>query len=347
MKTRFSSKSGGGANFQYDDQLNILQRSYKEVPLWWYLTLFASSFIIIVSILGAGQLYIPIWTYFVAILTGAVVVTPLGWLYALTNYQLPIGTFNELMYGVMVNAIGGHKNPTGATVYSSIAGDAWYRAQYMLQDQKIGHYMHVPPRTTFFSQVFGCSIGIPINYAVVKWILVSKREILLGQAPDPTHQWTAQSLASSLSTSVEYVLIGPTKMFQQSSFRPLPYGFLVGVAAPVLFFFLHRQWPNSKLKFHLWNTTIFFSITTNFYGNVSTGYTSAFIGSFVVMYWAFRYKQNLWARYNYLLAAAFDAGFNLCMLLIFLFFGAGKTVSMPYWWGNNEQSSERCFALNS
>jgi len=42
----------------------------------------------------------------------------------------------QLMYGIMVNAVSGHKNPTGATIYSSIAGDAWYRAQYMLNDAK-------------------------------------------------------------------------------------------------------------------------------------------------------------------------------------------------------------------
>jgi hypothetical protein len=41
----------------------------------------------------------------------------------------------------MVSAVSGHKNPSGATVYSSIAGDAWYRAQWNLQDMKIGHYM--------------------------------------------------------------------------------------------------------------------------------------------------------------------------------------------------------------
>ncbi|KAF2150858.1 OPT superfamily oligopeptide transporter [Myriangium duriaei CBS 260.36] len=345
-RASLKDKSGKSVNHMYNDQLNVLQRSYKEVPLYWYLTLFGISFIILVSILGAGQLYIPIWTYFVAIIFGAIIVTPLGWMYALTNFQLPIGTVNELMYGVMINAISGHKNPTGATVYSSIAGDAWYRAQYILQDQKIGHYMHIPPRDTFFSQIFGCTIGIPINYGVIRWVLNSKRDILLGTKSDPTHQWTAQSLSQSLSTSVEYVLIGPTKMFKQSSFRPLPYGFLLGAAAPVLFFLLHKKFPNSKLKFRLWNTTIFFSMITNFYGNISTGYTSVIIGSFVVAFWAFRYKNDLWSRYNYLLGAAFDAGYNLNMLLIFLAFGSAKLISMPHWWGNNEESSERCFALS-
>lgn len=198
--------------------------------------------------------------------------------------------------------------------------------------------MHIPPRATFFSQIFGCSLGIPINYAVIRWVLSTKRDILLGTVADPTNQWTGQSLSSSLSTSVQYVLVGPKAMFAESSFKPLPYGFLLGAIAPAALYLLHLRFPNSRLKFRLWNTTIFFSILTNFYGNVSTGYTSAFIGSFVVMYWAFRYRYTLWSRYTYLLAAACDAGYNLNMLLIFLAFGSGKVIAMSNWWGNNADS---------
>jgi hypothetical protein len=63
------------------------------------------------------------------------------------------------------------------------------------------------------------------------------------------------------------------------------------------------------------------------------------------MYWAYRKHYELWARYNYILAAAFDAGFNLNLLILFLGMGAGKIVNMPNWWGNNEDSVERCFAM--
>jgi hypothetical protein len=78
----------------------------------------------------------------------------------------------------MVNAVDGFKNPAGASTYGSIAGDAWYRAQYILQDMKIGHYMHVPPRAAFFSQIFGSFIGVPTNYAVIRWVVDSKRDYL-------------------------------------------------------------------------------------------------------------------------------------------------------------------------
>lgn len=357
-------ESGKGINHQYTDRLNVLMRSYKEVPLWWYAVLFVCCFFSILAIILSGYLYLPWWTYIVALLTGACTIIPLGWLYAVSNFQLPIGTFNELIYGVMIQATKSHHNPTGASFYGAIAGDAWYRAQYMLQDQKIGHYMHVSQRAIFASQVWGMLLGIPVNYAAMRWILSAKRDLLNGTTTDPTHIWTGQSLATGVTTGVQYVLIGPSRLFSEQIFRPLPYAFLVGAAVPAVLYSLHRTFP--KARFDLWNSTIFFSGASIFYGNISTGYLSRFMGGFVVMFWyvrqlsgvseeprltivcrAYRYRYKLWSRYNFILAAAFDAGFNLNMLLIFLIFGSAKIISMPNWWGNNADSVERCFALES
>ncbi|KAL5313535.1 hypothetical protein ACEPPN_017955 [Leptodophora sp. 'Broadleaf-Isolate-01'] len=332
-------------NEQYNDQLNVLMRSYEEVPLSWFIILFLVSFVIVVSIVGTGYLYIPLWTYFIALATGAVVVIPLGWLYSLSNFQLPIGTTNELLYGLMVNAIPGYKNPVGASVYGAVAGNAWYRAQYLLQDQKLGHYMHVPPRTVFFSQIFGSFVGVPINYAVIRWVLDKKGDYLLAETRDPTNQWTGQTLTLQLTIATQYVLIGPKRLFTETIYRPLPYGFLVGAFVPFILYLLHRRFP--RAKFNLWNCTIFFCTMSTFWGNISTGYLSGIIGGFVVMYWAYRHHYELWARYNYILAAAFDSGYNLNALVVFLCFSAGKRILMPNWWGNNAESVERCFALDS
>ena len=113
----------------------------------------------------------------------------------------------------MVNAIPGYKNPVGASVYGSIAGNAWYRAQYLLQDQKLGHYMHVPPKTVFFSQIFGSLVGVPIHYAVIRWVLDKKGDYLLAETRDPTNQWTGQTLTLQLTIATQYVLIVCTSSF--------------------------------------------------------------------------------------------------------------------------------------
>ncbi|EAW15610.1 OPT family oligopeptide transporter [Aspergillus fischeri NRRL 181] len=345
-RDKASQTKGEGINHQYHDRLNVLQRSYKEVPLWWYLALFMAGFIILLVSIACGHLWIPIWTLFVALGSAAALVLPFAFLYAISNYQLAVGSFNELIYGYMVHTKAGesHRHPCGPSTYGSIAGDAWYRAQYMLQDQKIGHYMHIPPRTVFFSQVFGTVLGIPMNYAVMRWVLSTKRDVLTGAKPDPLHQWTGQSLISSNTLGVQYAVIGPAELFKESEMRPLPWSFLLGALLPPVLYVLHRLLPRWRID--LWNVSIFFSGLAVFYGNVSTGYTSAIIGGYVVMYWAYRKRFEVWKRYSYMIAAAFDAGFNLNMLLIFLFFGSGRQISMPHWWGNNPDSVERCFALD-
>ena len=351
-ETRKQQASTGAAepniHHQYTDRLNVLQRAYKEVPGWWFVALFLTGFIIVLAIVGSGQLFIPWWTAIVGVATGFIVVVPLGYLYAISNYQVAIGDFNELIYGYMVHTAAGaaHHHPCGPSVYGSIAGDAWYRAQYMLQDQRIGHYMHIPPRTVFFSQVFGSILGIPINYGVIRWVLNTKFDYLSGAKTDPLHQWTGQNLVSSNTIGIQYAVIGPKRMFASSELKVLPYGFLVGAALPLVVYALHRAFPKSQLKFRLWNTTIFFSGISVFYGNLSTGYFSAFLGGFIAMYWIFRHHFKVWKRYNYIVAAAFDAAFNFNMLLIFLFFGSGKQIKMPAWWGNNADNVERCFALD-
>jgi hypothetical protein len=128
-------------------------------------------------------------------------------------------------------------------------------------------------------------------------------------------------------------------------YKPLPYAFLYGAAAPLIIYALHRLFPHSKLKFHLWNVTIFGSGVAVFYGNLSTGYISRLIVGYICMHWFYHNRFQTWRRYNYLIAATLDVGFNIAMLLMFIIFSSGKVITMPNWWGNNKESVERCFAL--
>lgn len=332
-------------NHQYNDRLNVLQRSYDEVPMWWYGLLFLTSVIMLVTVTACGQMWIPVWTVFVGLGSALISVLPLAWIFANSNYLVAVGVLHEMIYGLMVQGYNGtrYRHPCGPTTYATVASDPWYRAQIMLQDQKIGHYMHVPPRAVFFSQIFGTIIGIPINYGVIRWVLTAKYDYLAGIIPDPIHQWTGQRFQTANTVSVMYAVIGPTKFFSMQIFRPLPYSFIMGFGTPFIIYGLHRLFP--RARFDLWNVTIFFAGMANFYGNISSGYISAFIGGFVAMFWAYRYRYNLWKRYSYMIAAAFDAGFNFSMLLVFLLFGAAKTIKMPNWWGNDATSVERCFSL--
>lgn len=94
-KFKIRRKSGWKTTIsdQYPDQLNVLMRSYKEVPFSWFVAMFICSTVPVIIMIGLGHLFMPMWTYFVAIGTGGLVVLPLGWIYAQSNFQLvrPIG----------------------------------------------------------------------------------------------------------------------------------------------------------------------------------------------------------------------------------------------------------------
>ncbi|KAG7665717.1 uncharacterized protein J8A68_000737 [[Candida] subhashii] len=342
FKLAFHKFTNGGEYLKHmpKDRLNKLQAKYEDVPMKWYLMLFMISFTILMSIFWNGHMFMPWWCLIVALIMGSIIVTPLAWLYALSNFQLAIGTFNELVYGYMIQGTKS-RHPAGALVFGSIAGNAWYRAQFHLECMRLGFYVHLPPKAVFFSQLFGEFIGIPINYVALRWVLKTKREYLNGTKVDSLHQWTGQTIAANHTNAIQYVVLGPTKLFQ--NYPLLPYGFVLGLMGPYLIYKLHKRYPMDG--FNLWNTTVFFSSMSKFYGNISTGYLSRFIGGTITMYWAFNYKHSIWKKYNYLLAAAMDTGYNLAVLLIFLMFSLFTTVEMPNWWGNNATSIERCFAL--
>ncbi|KAG0378090.1 hypothetical protein BGX24_004758 [Mortierella sp. AD032] len=261
----------------------------------------------------------------------------MGFIYAISAYEVTTGTWNELMYGYM--APGTH--PIGSLMYRVVAGQCWYRAQKILLDQKIGHYMKVSPRATFMSQLWGNLIGVPINYVVIRWVIDTKRPYLDGSKTDPLGQWSGQTPQSYLSQGIQYGTVGPTRLFQDTIYGPLRWGFLMGVAAPVFMYLLHKRFP--RAKFNLWHSTIFFSRMEHFYGNVSTGPLSSIIGGFVCMYYFFRYRHSTWVKYNYLIGAAADTGLSLAILVIFILFGSAKIIPMPEWWGNDQQSVEKCY----
>jgi hypothetical protein len=65
----------------------------------------------------------------------------MGFIYAVSGFQIQVGYFNEIIYGYLIN-LGGSRHPVGSLSYRVISGQAWYEACAMLSDMKLGHYFH-------------------------------------------------------------------------------------------------------------------------------------------------------------------------------------------------------------
>jgi len=328
----------------YKDKLCQLMEPYPKVPIWWNISLFVIPSAIIIALGATGKLYLPIYTVFIALGFGALIVVPMAYVYAVSGYQVPVGYFNELLYGYMINA-GGSRHPVGSLSYRTISGQCWYEACSMLSDMKLGHYFHIPPRATLFAQVWGILIGVPVNYATILWIVNTKGDYLNGSVLDPNNQWTGQTVISLNNQGIAFALVGPKKLFADSMYTILPYGFILGAVCPIILYLLHRKWP--KARFDLWNIPIFATTMENYYGNISTFVFTWFILGSVNHLWLKKYHYRFWKTYAYLAGAAADTGYNLNMLVIFIAFSAIKTTTAPHWWGNNAVSVERCFPAAS
>ncbi|KAJ7463681.1 OPT oligopeptide transporter protein-domain-containing protein [Mycena latifolia] len=324
----------------YNDKLCQLMEPYPKVPLWWNGLLFIIPTAIIIALGATGVLYLPLYTVFVALGFGAVIVVPMAYVYAVSGYQVPVGYFNELLYGYVINA-GGSRHPVGSLSYRTISGQCWYEACSMLSDMKLGHYFHIPPRATLFAQIWGILVGVPVNYATILWVVNTKGGFLDGSEVDPNNQWTGQTVISLNNQGIAFALVGPKKLFDDPMYTILPYGFVLGAGIPMILYLLHRKWP--KANFNLWNVPIFATTMENFYGNISNYVLTWFILGSVNHLYVKKYKYKFWKTYAYLAGAAADTGYNLNMLMIFIAFSAVKVTTAPNWWGNNADSVERCF----
>lgn len=61
--------------------------------------MFAGPFLVLLILTVKGVLYMPIYTLFIGLAFGAAIVVPMGYIYAVSGFQVPVGYFNEIVYG--------------------------------------------------------------------------------------------------------------------------------------------------------------------------------------------------------------------------------------------------------
>ncbi|EFX03567.1 putative plant-like oligopeptide transporter [Grosmannia clavigera kw1407] len=316
----------------HTDRLSRIIQKYPGMTLWEWALLTIIPIVMLLVIVATDKVWMPVFTYFVALGFGAAATLPMSLVYAMSGYSIKVGLFNELIYGYMIETKGSSRHPLGQLAYRIISGNVWYDARTVLEDQKIGHYLHLPPRTVIGMQIVANTVALPINYAVMRWVLATKFDYISGKKTDPQGQWTGQDFASYNTDGIQYTLVGPKRLFASPIFTPLLYGFLAGGLAPAAIWLLHRRFP--RARFDLWNTTIFFASAATFRGNLSTGPFTAFLVGTASNLFLYRYRHAFWRRWAYISGAALDTGYNANLLFIFLFLGTTGAV-MAKWWGND------------
>ncbi|KAJ0979056.1 hypothetical protein J5N97_014530 [Dioscorea zingiberensis] len=137
------------------DVHNHLMRKYKAIPSWWYYS-------IIVISLGLGfaicegfgkEFQLPFWGILLACALVLVFLPPLGVILATSSKIPSTATFAELIISYLYPGRP-FANMT-FNIYSSMSINTAFEFLYQL---KLGHYMKIPPRHMFISQVISWGV---------------------------------------------------------------------------------------------------------------------------------------------------------------------------------------------
>jgi OPT family small oligopeptide transporter len=156
-----------------------MMQAYREVPAWWYYTIYFGGIALNIGIEYANNSQLPWWGVITAIIMSTVLSLPLNMITALTGSGFGLNVFAEMICGFILPGYPGKRSGIDlgfiilitfklvANMYFKTLGyNTLSQAGAMASDLKIGHYLKVPPRAIFLSQMLGTTVGCIFNYIV-------------------------------------------------------------------------------------------------------------------------------------------------------------------------------------
>ncbi|KAI2637584.1 small oligopeptide transporter [Hypomontagnella submonticulosa] len=314
------------ARKQEDDVHMKIMKKYRDADDWWYLALFAVMIGLSFAVCCAWPTGFPAWAYVVCIIIPLVWTIPIGIVQAITNIQLGLNVLTEFIIGYMLP---GH--PLAMMMFKNYGYICMSQALYFSQDLKLGHYMKVPPRAMFWSQLAASVWSAMVQIAVMNWALGTIPNVC---ADDQADNYTCPNGRVFFTASVIWGAIGPARMFSgDAMYSSLQWFWLVGGVAPIVTWFLARRVPKRWFGFvRSINMPLVFGGSSMI--PPATSYTYLCWGSVALLFYYIKRRWNgWWLQYNYITSAALDCGLAISTIIIFftLFLTNAK---LPKWYGN-------------
>ncbi|XP_043690280.1 oligopeptide transporter 1-like [Telopea speciosissima] len=324
MKSSIKDKTG--------DVYNRIMNKYDSVPQWWFYSIFA-------SVLGLSvftcegfdkKLQLPYWGILLAIAVGLVFTLPIGIITATTNQQPGLNVITELIIGYLYPG-----KPIANVAFKTYGYISMVQAIFFISDLKLGHYMKIPPRSMFIVQMVGTLINNMTQFGTAWWLLNGVENICDVHHLPKGSPWTCPGDHVFYSASIIWGVVGPLRMFGKLGvYVKLNWFFLVGFLSPVPVWWLSRKFPQYKWIRLIHMPLIFYNASSFPEAKAVNYWTWGMVGIFFNVY-VYRRYRGWWARHNYVLSAALDAGVAFMSILIY-FVLEMNGIPGPDWWGSDQ-----------
>ncbi|KAK9424113.1 putative OPT oligopeptide transporter protein-domain-containing protein [Seiridium unicorne] len=312
------------ARHQEDDVHMRLMKKYRDAEDWWYVALFVIMIALSFVVCCAWPTGFPWWAFIVCMVIPVVWTIPIGIIQAITNVQLGLNVLTEYVVGYMLPG-----RPIAMMMFKNYGYLAMSQALYFAQDLKLGHYMKVPPRVMFWSQLVASIWSAIVQIAVMNWALGSISEVCTDDQPN---SYTCPGGKVYFTSSIVWGAIGPARMFSRGAlYASLQWFWLLGAIAPIITWFFARRHPRSIFRYI--NVPLFFGGSgmippASAYTYLCWGLYGTVFNFFIKRKWT-----GWWMQYNYITSAALDCG--LIVATIIIFFTLYLTnMTPPAWFGN-------------
>ncbi|KAJ8764821.1 hypothetical protein K2173_010286 [Erythroxylum novogranatense] len=304
-----------------------LMMKYKQVPEWWFVCILLAN--IALTIFACeyynDQLQLPWWGVLLACGIAILFTLPIGIITAITNQTPGLNIITEYIIGYIYPGY-----PVANMCFKVYGYISMTQAITFLQDFKLGHYMKIPPRTMFLAQVVGTVIACLTYLVTAWWLMETIPDICDTTASNSV--WTCPGDTVFYDASVIWGLIGPRRIFGDLGYyATVNWFFLGGTMAPILVWLAAKAFPQQEW-IRLINMPVLIGATGNMPPATAVNYTTWIVAGFVSGYVVYRYRPDLWQRYNYVLSGSLDSGLAFMGVVIYLCLGL-ENISVS-WWGN-------------
>ncbi|KAF7543053.1 hypothetical protein G7Z17_g11054 [Cylindrodendrum hubeiense] len=306
-----------------------LMRKYKEAPTWWYMSLFGVMLALgFYTVLGYAT-NLSWWAFLLAIAISFGFALPIGIIQAITNTQIGLNVLTEFIYGYIQPG-----RPLALMIFKTFGYITMSQALSFVADLKFGHYMKIPPRTMFLSQVVATTFSCFIQIIVLNLALNNIEDVC---EPHQEDHFTCPGGRVFFSASIIWGLLGPARMFSPGQiYSGLFLFFIVGAITPIVFYLAAKKWPKSPAKYLI--APLLFGGAGAIPPATPLNYLSWGMVGFVFQFWIKKRHFKWWSRLNFLTSSALDLGLALATLFVFFAFTLNG-IEPPNWWGNNVVST--------
>ncbi|KAJ3745806.1 small oligopeptide transporter [Lentinula detonsa] len=303
-----------------------LMSKYRRVRGWYYACVFVVTFAMACLCIELWPTGMAIWELIVAL--------GLAMIQAVTNRQVPMNVFTELISGFLLPGI------TYAFLFHSTFFTFGYittfQAIAFTQDFKLGHYMKIPPLVMFWAQIASTLIAGSVQLGVQLWLVLSNLCFIIHLTFYFQRLFTCQNVQIFGTASIIWGAIGSSLQFTTGHlYYPLMFCFIIGAACPAILWVLTKRFPRSKLGY----VKVIFGGPAYVPPANGVNYLTWALVGFIFQHLVRRRRFLWWAKYNYVLSAALDGGTAVGLILIYfcLQYPLNGTIginTVQQWWGN-------------